>query len=263
MFTLLLSLTLSASAAGKDLTVEEQYEQGVKYMNRGYYVKALENFNRIRNYHRDDPYSVKAELAIADLYFKKSEWDQARLAYEDFLRLHPRHEDVDYVVYRLGMTSWKKAPRIASRDQSWTRQAVNTWTGFDTRYAESEYVDDVNEKLGEARNRLARKEVVIGEFYYHRASRGDRHASAWPAVIGRMEGVLRTYPECTEAPKALGMLTVAYVEVGRIDDAQMAAARLETDHADHWRSSWARRKAPEAFTATAEAEAESESAPTE
>ena len=35
------------------------------------------------------------------------------------------------------MTSWKKAPRIASRDQSWTRQAVNTWTGFDTRYAEN------------------------------------------------------------------------------------------------------------------------------
>ena len=77
----------------QELSVEEQYELGLKYLKRGYYVKALEEFNQIRNYHRDDPYAVKAELAIADLYFSKSEWDQARLAYEDFLRLHPRHED--------------------------------------------------------------------------------------------------------------------------------------------------------------------------
>jgi len=249
MFALLMALTVADVDAAKNQTVEEQYEQGLKYMKRGYYVKALENFNRIRNYHRDDPYAVKAELAIADLYFKKSEWDQARLAYEDFLRLHPRHEDVDYVVFRLGMTSWKKAPRIASRDQSWTRQAVNTWTGFDTRYSESEYVDEVNEKLAEARDRLARKEVVIGEFYYRRASRGERHEGAWASVVGRMEGVLRTYPACTEAPKALALLTVAYVELDRVDDARMTASRLETDHPDHWRVRWLQRKAPEAFEA--------------
>ena len=91
-----------AEAARQQPTVQEQYELGLKYMNRGYYVKALEQFSRIRNYHRDDPYAVKAELAIADVHYKKNEWDQARLAYEDFMRLHPRHPDLDYVVFRIG-----------------------------------------------------------------------------------------------------------------------------------------------------------------
>lgn len=225
--------------AAKDLTVEEEYEQGLKYMKRGYYVKALENFNRIRNFHRDDPYAVKSELAIADLYFKKSEWDQARLAYEDFLRLHPRHEDVDYVVYRLGMTSWKKSARIASRDQSWTRQAVNTWTGFDTRYPESEHVDDVLAHLTQARERLARKEVVIGAFYFKR--------KAWPAVIGRMEGALRVYPTSDQAPRAMALLAFAYAQQGQPDEAKAAAERLLADHPDDRYARWLQRKAPELF----------------
>ena len=35
------------------LTVQEQYELGLKYLKRGMYIKALEQFNRVRNYHRD------------------------------------------------------------------------------------------------------------------------------------------------------------------------------------------------------------------
>lgn len=206
----------------EELTVEEQYELGLKYLKRGYYVKALEQFNQIRNYHRDDPYAVKAELAIADLYFSKSEWDQARLAYEDFLRLHPRHEDVDYVVFRLGLTSWKKAPKIAARDQAWTRSAVNTWTGFDTRFADSEYVAEVMEYLAEAEDRLAHKEFQVGKFYFKRG--------AWKAVIGRMEGLLSLYPECSDAPEALRMLAVARYEQGDVALAQDVARKLREDH---------------------------------
>ena len=227
LFALFLNLSTPVYAQvvprnNQELTVEEQYELGLKYTKRGYYTKALEQFNRIRNYHREDPYAVKAELAIADVYFEQQEWDQARLAYQDFLRMHPRHEDVDYVVYQLGMTAWKKAPKIAARDQVWTRQAVNTWTGFDTRFAESEYVDDVEEKLTEARDRLARKEFLIGSFYFDR--------EAWVAVIGRMEALIRQYPTSPEVPEALRMLAIAYYENGQDEDAKMAAKRLEADH---------------------------------
>ena len=142
---MLLSLFITGPAWGKkkEPTVQDRYDSGMKFMKRGYYVKALEEFNRIRNYYRDDPLSVRAELAIADVYFKKAEWDQARLAYEEFARMHPRHEELDYVTYRLGMTAFKKSPRVASRDQTWTRQAVHSWTGFEDRYPDSEYRDEV------------------------------------------------------------------------------------------------------------------------
>ena len=226
-----------ADAKRRTLTVQEQYELGLKHLKRGYYVKALEQFNRIRNYHRDDPLAVKAELAIADVYFKKHEWDQARLAYEDFMRMHPRHEDLDYVVFRLGLTSYKKAPRIAQRDQTWTRQAVHAWTGFENRYPDSEHLEEVQEMLAKSRNRLAKKEYDIGAFYERR--------EAWPAVQARMEGLLRIYSDTELVPDALALLALSQHQQGETEAARETAARLVAEHPEHAAVRKLTRDAPE------------------
>lgn len=208
----------TAQAEREVLTVEEQYELGQKYLKRGYYTKAIEQFNRIRNYYRDDPYSVKSELAIADVFFKKHEWDQARLAYEDFMRMHPRNPELDYVVYRIGLTLYKKAPTVAGRDQTWTRQAVNTWSGFEGRFPESEHQVEVQEMLRECRERLAKKELVIAEFYENRA--------AWNSVLGRVDGLLRVYPTSEYVPDALELKAIAHASEGQPDQASEVLAQL-------------------------------------
>ena len=217
----LLVLLVSAPAMGakvEKLTPEQRYELGQRYMKRGYYTKALEQFNRIRNYYRDDPYAVRAELAIADLHYKKAEWDQARLAYEEFQRLHPRNDELDYVVYRVGLCLWKKAPAIAGRDQTWTRQAVNAWSGFEARFPESDLLPDVSRRLQAGRDRLARKEFIIGRFYARRGA--DR------AVIGRMQAMLKTYPQAADRDKALALLGAALANNGDLDEARQALEQL-------------------------------------
>jgi outer membrane protein assembly factor BamD len=203
------------------MTPEERYELGLRYLKRGYYTKALEQLNRVRNYYRDDPHAVLAELAIADLYFKKAEWDQARVAYEDFERMHPHHEKSDYVVYRTGLCLWRKAPKVAARDQVWTRQAVNTWSGFAARYPESELLPDVQEKLTEGRDRLAHKELVIGRFYFRRG--------AWRAAAGRFEGLLRVYPQASDRAEALGLLGLCQAHQGDMTAAQATLRKLQDE----------------------------------
>jgi len=191
-----------AHAAGSRLTAQQTYELGERFARRGVTNKALEQFNRVRTYFRDDPYALKAELAIAELHFKKQEWDAARLAYEDFLRAHPRYVDLDIVVWKLGKTLFQKAPAVAAKDQTWTRQAVNTWTGFSSRFPNSAHVADVDKFLTRARNRLGRKEVLIARFY-------DRR-EAGPAVEGRSTGFLAEYPTSPDRPEAMTLLAVAY-----------------------------------------------------
>jgi outer membrane protein assembly factor BamD len=187
-------------------------------MKRGYYTKALEQFNRIRNYNRDDPVALKAELAIADLYFKKGEWAQARMAYEEFQRMHPRNADLDYVVYRIGLTLWKEAPAVAARDQSSTRQAVDVWSGFQARFPSSPHAEDCGKALEKGRNRIARKEFIIGQFYYRRG--------AWKAVIGRIEPMLAQHPQATVRPDALEILAEAHLQLGDTTRAMEALASL-------------------------------------
>jgi outer membrane protein assembly factor BamD len=227
MLTAIFALALLAGTAAakerKELTVEEQYELGLKYLRRESWVKALEQFNRIRNTHRDDPYSVKAELAIGDVYYKKREWDQARLAYEDFMRMHPRHQDLDYVVYRMGLSLYRKAPVVAGRDQTWTRQAVHTWAGFESRFPDSQYKAEVEDLLEVSRDRLARKELAIARFYVRR--------KAWPAVSDRAEGMLRTYPDSERASDALYMDGIA-ASYGQPDVLVWVRGRLEAKDPD-------------------------------
>jgi len=207
-----------AQAKRKNLSIEEQYELGLKFMNRGYYVKSLEQFNRIRNYHRDDPYAVKAELAIADVYFKKSDWDQARLAYEDFMRMHPRHPDLDYVVFRIGLSLYKKAPKAPGRDQTWTRQVVNTWSGYDARFPDSDHWTEVDERQTECRERLAKKELSIAQFYQRR--------DAWVAVEGRSRNMIEDFPESEYLGWGLEMLATSLAWQGDQDGARRMVERL-------------------------------------
>ena len=208
-----------AEAARRQLSVQEQYELGLKQMKRGYYVKALEQFNRIRNYHRDDPLAVKAELAIADVYFKKHEWDQARDAYEDFLRWHPRYPESDYVVYRLGMSMFKKSNKVAARDQTWTHRAKDTWSGFSGRYASSEYAPEVEEMLDECRQRLGKKELIVAQFY--------RRRRAWVAVERRASGIVAEHAATEALPEGMALLAEARAWLGEPTEATALVERLE------------------------------------
>lgn len=221
MVVLLWSMPMqSAEAARRQLTVQEQYELGLKQMKRGYYVKALEQFNRIRNYHRDDPLAVKAELAIADVYYKKHEWDQARDAYEDFLRWHPRYPEADYVIFRLGMAMYKKSNRVAARDQTWTTRAASTWTGFSGRFAESEYQAEVDEMLQDCRERLGKKELVVARFY--------RRRKAWVAVERRASGILANHATTSSLSEGMGLLAEARAWQGEEAEAASLIEKLAT-----------------------------------
>lgn len=207
------------------MSAQETYELGQRYLKRGYYVKALEQYNRVRTYFRDDPYALKAEIAIADMHFEKNEWDAARVAYEDFIRSHPRYSEMDYVLYRLGMTHYKKAPYIVERDQAWTEAAVNTWSSFSIRFPESQWRGEVDKLLAKARERLARKEYLIARFYDQRG--------APAAVEGRLVGLLTRYPQAEEVPEALALLGRAYTQTERTELARSALDRLSQEYPGH------------------------------
>ena len=120
---------------------------------------------------------------------------------------------------------------------------MTTWAGYESRFATSEHLEEVQELLVEAKDRLAHKEFLIGEFYFRR--------KAYNAVISRMEGLLRTYPDCSDVPMALAMLAVSYKRVGDETTAGMAAARLSADHPDSRAVRWLRLREPTLLAAPA------------
>jgi outer membrane protein assembly factor BamD len=202
----------------QDRTALEIYESGLRHMRQGAHTRALEDFNRVRNYFRDDPLSVKAQLAIADVYFKKGDLEQARFAYEEFASYHPRHPDLDYVTWRTGLSIYKQASKFAGRDQTATRSAVNAWTSFDTRFPDSQYLPDVARLLQKSRDRLAAKELYIAKFYADRKK--------WVASRGRTEKLVERYPDSRHVSDALGLQGVSAHRLGDVAAAEKVRAEL-------------------------------------
>lgn len=221
---LLCATTVSAHAAKTPQTASGIYEDGLRYLKRGYFSKALETFQRVRTYYRDDPASVLAQLAIADVHFRKGDYEQARYAYDEFATYHPRHEAMDYVVYRIGLSVYKRAPKMAGRDQAATRSAVNAWAGYEVRFPDSQYLTDVQELRTRSRERLAHKELQIAQFYAQR--------DAWGAVRGRCEGLAQRYSDTEAMEPALALLSEALHAWGDTEGAEGARDRLTADYPD-------------------------------
>jgi outer membrane protein assembly factor BamD len=196
----------------------EIYEHGQRMLERRAYDKAISDFQELRNFHRDDPLSVKAQLALAEVRFLKGELEEARYAFEEFAQYHPRHPDLDLVTYRIGQCIWRRAPKLAGRDQTTTRSAVNTWWGFDNRFPDSEYAADVGDLLQRGLDRLAAKELWIARFY--------RRRSAWTAVDGRVRELVRRYADSNHVEGALALLAESLHHRGLAADAADVRQRV-------------------------------------
>jgi outer membrane protein assembly factor BamD len=200
------------------ITAQERFDRCQRQMRGGNLTKAIETCNRVRNYHRDDLVSILAELAVADIYYKRKDFTQARLAYEDFVRLHPRNARVDYAVWRIGHCWFKESPRSFGRDQTASRQALTVWTGYETRFPNSAHVKDVQQTLPKALRRLAGKEMSIARYYRVRRS--------WRAARGRAEIVVERYPESEFAPRAAAWVVESWQRWGFVEEARASRDRL-------------------------------------
>jgi outer membrane protein assembly factor BamD len=147
----------------------------------GYFQEVIDNY----------PYSdhaVLAELRIADTHFDQRSFPEAQSYYQDFVELHPNHAKVPYAIYRNGLCSYEQM-RDSDRDQAPAREAAAQFQALLERYPDSGEAADARVKLAETRDRLARHEIEIGDFYYRQ--------EIFHAAAQRYQRALDGYPEHT------------------------------------------------------------------
>lgn len=215
-------------ARARDDTPEALYEKGERQMRRGYYDEAIATFDKVRNHFPLNPYSVKAELRVADCLFEKGEYVAAIDAYRNFQRLHPSHPDLDYVVFRIASAHFKGSHIIAQRDQSSTDLCLRTLEGYESRFPESRYLAEVQRMRAVARKRLAKRIEDIGDYYYWRGRlrRGRDRATAMHAAARRYEQLVQTYPDLPLAERGWYRLGMARLHLGDVRGAEEAFSHL-------------------------------------
>ena len=169
---------------------------------------------------RQHPYSVwanKAQIMSAYAHYLSNDYDEAILAAERFIQLHPGSREVPYAYYITALSYYEQISDVG-RDQMMTQRALESLDELVRRFPDSKYARDARLKIDLTRDHLAGKEMSVGRFYLGRGQ--------YIAAINRFRSVIEIYQTTSHVPEALHRLTEAYLALGVIDEAQASAAVL-------------------------------------
>lgn len=169
-FTVLfLSSAFLASCASKEKnlnTPEGMFAYAKEFDEAERYEVALTKYADVRNKFPYSSLATEAELAIADVHYKRESYPEAEVAYQNFRDLHPKHAKSDYVVYRIAMSYYLQLPPTIDRDLSIGKDAIYHFGELIKSYPQSEYVQDSKTKRDEVFKMMAEKELYIADFYF-------------------------------------------------------------------------------------------------
>jgi outer membrane protein assembly factor BamD len=224
--------TRHSSASGKikyGPSPEANYEAGVDEMKDGNFAESVKFFEYVKTKYPFSKYSPLSDLRLADMKFKQERYAEAAEAYQQFVTLHPTHEEVDYAELRVGLSYLKDAPSefvlfppSYEKDQRQVEKSAKALHHFVETRPDSKYLPEAKKLLGEAEGRLAAHEWYVGEYYYKR--------SLWAGAAGRYEALVDRYPGSSHEAEALMKLAHAYLQLDEKHRARTALQRLIVKH---------------------------------
>ncbi|MFP5518330.1 MAG: outer membrane protein assembly factor BamD [Bdellovibrionia bacterium] len=221
---LLLILSSCASTDRDASTPEGAFAIAQDFENRDRYEEAIRRYNEIRNKFPYSNFATRAELAVADVYYKQESFGEAQIAYQNFKELHPRHAQIDYVQFRIGMSFFKQLPPTIDRDLSLARDAVLAFSDFLKLYPNSAYVAEATEHRTKTIRMLAEKEEYIADFYFIRKK--------YDSALTRYEGLYAEYGGLGFEKKALARMVICAAKTEQKDKLERYKKILTTKFGD-------------------------------
>ena len=229
---LALTLLVTFAAAGcssadkiDPSTPEGAYKLAEEYEKDERFEESVAKYTDVKNKHPYSRYAILAELKIADVQFLREAYIEAQYAYQTFKDLHPKHPQIDYVTFRLGLSYFMQLPDTTDRDLSLADKAILYFDEVTTSYPKSAYAKEAGEKKAEAVRMQADKEIYIANFYFKKKK--------WGSALSRYETVIGKFPGVGGfGPQALYGAAVSAKETGDRDKMNRYVQNLLAQHPD-------------------------------
>ncbi|WP_341328106.1 outer membrane protein assembly factor BamD [Methylotuvimicrobium sp. KM2] len=199
----------------KDWSEEKLHASAKEAMDDGYYQKAIKMYETLESRFPFGEHAAQAQLNIAYAYYKNDDSEAAIAAAERFIKIHPRNPSVDYAYYLKGLVNYNRdigflerflPTDTSQRDPGSAREAYNNFQELISRFPDSQYIPDAQQRMIALRNNMAMHEVHAARFYLKR--------KAYVAAVNRASEVVNNYQRTTAVPFALEVMIEAYKKLG-------------------------------------------------
>ncbi len=195
LFSTFLFLFLGCASEEKNLsTAEGAYKYAKEFDDAERYDQALLKYADVKNKFPYSNLATDAELAIADVHYKRESFPEAQVSYQNFRDMHPKHPKIDYVVYKTAMSYYSQLPETFDRDLSLGNDAIYHFDEVIKNYPRSEHIKECKDKRDETYQQLTEKELYVADFYFK-----DKK---FMAALRRYESTLQKYPGLGFDPRA-------------------------------------------------------------
>jgi outer membrane protein assembly factor BamD len=195
-----------ASCQEKDFDLanpENSFAIAKKPYVQGNYEIALNKLGEFKTRFPYSRFAIDAELLIANAYFELGRYGEAVVSYEQFIKLHPKHEQVAFAQFRIGQSYWQQAPKDKDREQDLSSKAIAAFDKLAATYPDSEYAAEAQELSKQGQRRLAESQEFVAGYYCRQ--------EIWHACAHRYlalaESYNKTFPDLVK--KALNQAAVA------------------------------------------------------
>jgi outer membrane protein assembly factor BamD len=194
------------------------YKEGHEEVVSGNYNHGRELLEKLTARYPFGRYAQQAQIEIAYAYYKQGETADALDATDRFLKQNPTHPNADYVYYLRGLVNFIERPalvgrlvgyKVSERDPKSMRDSYEAFKELISRYPDSRYSADANDRINYLVNTLANHEVGVADYYFRRG--------AYLAAISRAQASLSEFPGATSQHKALTLLAESYSALGLKD----------------------------------------------
>ncbi|MBW2176175.1 MAG: outer membrane protein assembly factor BamD [Deltaproteobacteria bacterium] len=184
------------AANGTEAFKERDYKDAVKY------------FEKLRDWYPFSKYAKLAELKIADAHYHLGEYEEAVMAYEEFVELHPKNEAIPYVIYQIGLCHYEQLDTV-DRDQTSAKRAIGAFNRLMKNYPQDPHANKAQELYRLCLKSMAEHDLYVGLFYYK-----TKH---YEAALYRFQAVVRQYPDVGAHQTALRYIAACETIIAELD----------------------------------------------
>lgn len=138
---------------------------GDKFFAQGKYKKAMPYYQKIVN-ESNTILLADAQLRLADCFYFRKEYIDARFEYEEFIRQFSDHPQVAYAFFQIGICFYNLS-LDAHYDQDETFSAIDAFTEYIDRFPFHEKKNEAVQYIKDCRYKLLEKKYYNGYAYYN------------------------------------------------------------------------------------------------
>ncbi|MDR1207518.1 MAG: outer membrane protein assembly factor BamD [Rickettsiales bacterium] len=206
-----------------DQPLAEIYDEAYMQFEKKNYKQAADEFQNAERQFPATPWAANALVMAAYSAYMDDDFANAIVITDRFMRFHPGHQDIPYVLYLRGMSYYRQVSDVR-REPGMSVYALQSFQQLVERFPKSPYAENAKNKI------LILKNYIAGKIMY--SARRDMVKQNWPAAIDQLQQIVQGAVETVMTPEALYRLTEAYTAIGLPEQAAGFAEMLRLNFPD-------------------------------